>query len=64
MESVTFNMAQWRAANGYSKVRLANALGVSRWTVARMEEAREAPKYIELACKALEYGPNQAQTPE
>ena len=50
-----FNLKVWRGANGYSKVKLAVALELSRWTIARLETAGEAPRHIVLACKALEH---------
>ena len=54
MEQVAFDLKAWRTAQGLNKTRLAEIFGMSRWTVARMEDAGTVPKTVVLACKALE----------
>ncbi|MBF0556063.1 MAG: helix-turn-helix transcriptional regulator [Nitrospirae bacterium] len=48
-------LKQWRANNGYSQVKLAEALSVIPITVSRWERGvREIPKFLHLALKYLE----------
>ena len=56
METVVFDLKGWRMAAPriWSRVELCKRLGLSRWTIKRMEDKGEVPRTIELACKALE----------
>jgi transcriptional regulator with XRE-family HTH domain len=49
------DLKRWREANGYSQMKLAAALRVSRVTVTRWETgAREIPSFLGLALAGLE----------
>jgi transcriptional regulator with XRE-family HTH domain len=49
------DLKEWRELNGYSQMKLAAALRVSRVTVARWETgAREIPSFLGLALAGLE----------
>jgi len=49
------DLKQWREATGYSQMKLAAALRVSRVTVTRWETgAREIPSFLGLALAGLE----------
>ena len=49
------DLKRWRELNGYSQMKLAAALRVSRVTVTRWEtEAREIPSFLGLALAGLE----------
>lgn len=49
------DLLKWRKKNGYTQIKLGNALGVTTITVYRWEKAmREIPPFLYLAIKYLE----------
>jgi len=58
------DLKRWRADNGYSQAKLAEALGVASMTITRWEMGiRSIPPYLHLALIALRsMGTGQAQS--
>lgn len=46
-------LIEWRKARGWSQSRLAEALGTTRWSIARYEAAEAVPRVVELALTAI-----------
>jgi len=54
------DLTAWRQRTGLNRLQAAEALGISRNTITRMEAGTsEIPAYIELATEALEARLNQ-----
>ena len=63
METVTFDLKDWRESRQWSKAYLAALFGVSRWTVKRMEDAGKVPRPVFLLCGLLKAEETGLETP-